>query len=211
MVELRAHLAASGEPARPVHDRAVARPAPVRGDLLRPLVGRVHRVRPADREVVVGRRCAELVDARRHELGRLERSGAVEHEHLVERSVDRALGGGAVVADDVVDERVLEDAEVVERVDQPPDVVVGVLEEAGVDLHLAREHRLELVGHVLPGGDLLVSCGQLRLRGNDAELLLARRGSPRAARPSPGRSGPCTCPTTPSGRGAAHASAPGAK
>ena len=56
----------------------------------------------------------------------------------LKRSVDRALGGGAVVADDVVDERVLEDAEILERVDQPADVVVGVLEEAGVDLHLAR-------------------------------------------------------------------------
>ena len=54
----------------------------------------------------------------------------------------RALGGGAVVADDVVDERVVEDAELVEGVDEPADVVVGVLQEAGVDLHLAGEHRL---------------------------------------------------------------------
>ena len=38
----------------PVHDRAVARAAPVRGDLLGPLIRRVHRVRPADRVVVVG-------------------------------------------------------------------------------------------------------------------------------------------------------------
>ncbi len=129
-------------------------------------------MRPADAEVVVGRRGAELVDPGRHELRCLERSGAVEHEHLVERSVDRALSGGAVVAHDVVDERVLEDAEIVERVDQPPDVVVGVLEETGVDLHLAREHRLELVGHVLPGRDLLVSRSQLRIRGDDPEFLL---------------------------------------
>ena len=172
MVELRSHLATRREPAWPMHDRAVARAAPVRGHLLRPLIGRVHRVRPADREVVIGRRGAELVDARRHELGRLERGGAVEDEHLVEGSVDRALGGGAVVADDVVDERVLEDAEVLERVDQPADVVVGVLEEAGVDLHLAREHRLELVGHVVPGWDLLVPRRQLRLRRHDPKLLL---------------------------------------
>ena len=41
-----------------------------------------------------------------------------------------------VVAVDVVDERVLEDAEILERVDEPSDVMVGVLEEAGVDLHL---------------------------------------------------------------------------
>ena len=82
-------------------------------------------------------------------------------------------GAGPVVADDVVDERVVEHAEVVERVDEPPDVVVGVLEEAGVDLHLAGEDRLELIGHVVPGGDLVVARCQLRVLGNDPELLLA--------------------------------------
>ncbi len=49
-------------PLRPVDDRAVAGAAEVRGDLLGPLVRRVHRVRPADRVVVVGLRPAELVD-----------------------------------------------------------------------------------------------------------------------------------------------------
>ena len=86
----------------------------------------------------------------------------------------RALGRRAVVADDAVDERVVEDPEVVERVDQPPDVVVGVLQEAGVDLHLAREHRLELVGHVVPGRDLGRARGQLGVGRDHAELLLAR-------------------------------------
>ena len=56
----------------PVHDRAVARPAEVRGDLLGPLVRRVHRVRPADRVVVVGVRAAELVEPLDHELRRLD-------------------------------------------------------------------------------------------------------------------------------------------
>ena len=66
--------------------------------------------------------------------------------------------------------------EVVEGVDQPADVVVGVLEEAGVDLHLAGEHRLEVVGHVVPGGDLVGPGGQLGIGRDDAELLLAREG-----------------------------------
>ena len=208
VVELRANLAARGDPARPVDDRAVARSAPVRGDLLRPLVGRVHRVRPADREVVVGLRRAEVVDARGHELGRLERRGAVEDEGLVEAAVDRALGARPVVADDVVDERVLEHAEVVERVDEPSDVVVGVLEEAGVDLHLAGENRLQLIGHVVPGGDLVVPRGQLRLRGHDSELLLPGQDLLAQRVPALRRSGPCTCPTTPSERDAARASPP---
>ncbi len=53
--------------------------------------------------------------------------------------VHRALGRRPVVADDHVDQRVVEDAELLERVEQPADVVVGVVEEAGVDLHLAGE------------------------------------------------------------------------
>ena len=79
---------------------------------------------------------------------------------------ERALGRGAVVADDVVDQRVVEHAEIVERVDDAADIVVGLLEEAGIDLHLARQHRFELGGHVVP-----------------------RRGSPRAGRSARRRSG----------------------
>src|SRR5207247_9691539 len=60
MMKLRADLALRLDPARPVHDRAVTCTAPVRGDLLRPLVGRIHRVRPTDGVVVVGGRRAEL-------------------------------------------------------------------------------------------------------------------------------------------------------
>ena len=86
VVELAAHLALGRDALRPVHDRAVAGAAPVRGDLLRPLVRRVHRVRPADGVVVVGRRGAEHVDPGGHELGRLEADGTVQHDQLVERS-----------------------------------------------------------------------------------------------------------------------------
>ena len=97
-------------------------------------------------------------------------------KQLVEPAVQRPLGARAVVADDVVDQRVVEELEVVERVDEPADVVVGVLEEAGVDLHLAGEHGLQLVRHVVPGGDLLGARRQLGVRRDDAELLLAREG-----------------------------------
>ena len=62
VVELRADLALGLDALRPVDDRAVAGAAPVRGDLLGPLVGRVHRVRPADGVVVVGLGPAELVE-----------------------------------------------------------------------------------------------------------------------------------------------------
>ena len=75
---------------------------------------------------------------------------SVEVGHLVERPVEGSLGGGAIVADDVVDDRVVEDLEVGEGVDQPADVMVGVLQEPGVHLHLPGQHRLELGGHVAP-------------------------------------------------------------
>ncbi len=172
VMELLPDLAACGEAVRPVHDGAVARAAEVRGDLLRPLVRRVHRVCPADGEVVVCLRAAELVDLRRHELRCLERVGAVEDDVLVERAVEGALRGRAVVAHDVEDERLLEDAHVVELVDEPSHVEVRVLEEARVDLHLACEHRLEVFRHVVPRGDLRRPLGEHRVRRHDAECLL---------------------------------------
>ena len=174
MVELRADLAAGGDAPGPVDDGAVAGPAPVRGDLLGPLVGRVHRVRPADRVVVVRLGRPEQVDLGGHELGGLEPGRAVQAHHLVERAVDLALGRRPVVADDVVDEGVVEDLEVRQRVDQPADLEVGVLEEPGVHLHLAREHRLEVVGHVVPGRDLVVPRGELGVGRDHAQGLLAR-------------------------------------
>ena len=39
---------------------------------------------------------------------------------------------------------------------EPADVVVGVLQERRVHLHLPGQHGLELVGHVVPGRDLVV-------------------------------------------------------
>ena len=204
VMELVAQLAARLDARGPVHDRAVARPAPVRGDLLGPLVRRVHRVRPADRVVVVGLRRPELVDPLGHELGRLQRAGAVERDQLVEAAVHATLGARPVVADDVVDERVLEDAEVLERVEQPPDVMVGVLHEAGVDLHLPGEHRLEIVGDLIPGRDLLGPRRQLGLGRDHAELLLAGERLLAQRGPSPDRRRPCTSPTTPEPRGAGH-------
>jgi hypothetical protein len=54
---------------------------------------------------------------------------------------------------------------------RPADVVVGVLEEPGVHLHLARQHRLQRVGHVVPGRDLGVTRRQLGVGRDDTELF----------------------------------------
>jgi hypothetical protein len=81
------------DPVRPVDDRAVARAAPVRGDLLGPLIRRVHRVRPADGVVVVARSAVPSSSMRSIMNSGVSRSGAVEADHLVEGADQRALGG----------------------------------------------------------------------------------------------------------------------
>ena len=48
-----------------------------------------------------------------------------------------------------------------------------MLQEPGVDLHLAGQHRLERVVHVVPGRDLGRPDGQLGVGGDDPQLLLA--------------------------------------
>ena len=57
-----------------------------------------------------------------------------------------------------------------------PTWCVGVLEEPGVHLHLALEHRLELVGHVVPRGDQVVARRELGVGRDHAELLLPGEG-----------------------------------
>ena len=208
VVELRAELALAFDPLGPVHDGAVARSAPVRGDLLGPLVRRVHGVRPAHRVVIVGLRPAELVEPRHQEFGRLDGGRPVEVDHLVERAVERALGRRAVVADDVIDQRVVEQVELFQSVQQASDVVVGVLQESRVDFHLAAQHRLESFRHLVPRRDLLVARGKLAILRDDAQLLLARKGLFAQLVPALRRTCPCTCPPIPSGRGAARGSRP---
>ena len=191
MAELSADLALGFDTVGPVDNRAVAGTAPVRGDLLDPLVGSVHGMRPADGVVVEGIWRAELVDPRRHELGRLDIPRPVERDHPVERAGQPTPDAGAIVTGDVDDQRVVEDMQVFQGVDHPTHLVVGVLHVAGVDLHLPRQHGLQYLRHVVPGGDLLRPYSQLGVGGDDSQLISGGRRSPRAACPSPGRSCPC--------------------
>ncbi len=100
-------------------------------------------------------RSAELIDPRCQELRRLDAGNTIEHEHFVKRPVRRALRRGAVVADDDIDQRVVENIEILQRVDEPADVMVGMFEEPGVDFHLTCEHRLHLRINVVPCGNFL--------------------------------------------------------
>src|SRR5260370_31563822 len=103
----------------------------------------------------VGVWSTEVVDLALNKLNRLERRHAVRYHHLVEGAVQRSFGRRAVVADDVVDQRVVEHFEVLERVNQASDMVVGMLQESGIYLHLPRKDRFQLIWHVVPRGYLL--------------------------------------------------------
>ncbi len=102
---------------------------------------------------------------------------AVLHRQLVERPRDRPLHARAVVAPDPEHERVVELAQLVDRIENAADVVVGVLGVARVDLHLPGVEGLELLRDVVPGGEgFLVARRQLGVGRNDPELLLPREG-----------------------------------
>src|SRR5262249_23120590 len=77
-------------------------------------------------------------------------SHAIERGHLIERAAESPLGRGALVTDGGEHQSVIQHAQVVDRVDHPTHLVVGLLEEAGVDLHLPDQHRLEVIGACPP-------------------------------------------------------------
>ncbi len=115
---------------------------------------------------------------------------------LVERAGERALHAGAVVAPDVDHERVVELAHLRRSRRSRGRRSVGVLREAGVDLHLARVDALLVLGRESQAGNASGRGCQLRVGRDDAELLLPRERLLAAACPSPGRTCPCTCRPT---------------
>ncbi len=133
-------------PGRPGDDARVGRAA-VELVALPHLERRVERHRPAVRVVVVGLRTAELVE---HGEVRLQVVGdAVEQQVLVDRAVRAALAAGAVVRHQDHD-RVLALPGLLEVVEQPADVVVGVRQEPRVDLGHPGEQPLLVVGQRVP-------------------------------------------------------------
>ena len=65
-------------------------------------------------------------------------------------------------------------AELVDGAQHAADVVVGLLEVAGVDLHHVGEQLPALGVERVPGRYAFVAGRQLRVRWHDAELLLPR-------------------------------------
>ena len=98
---------------------------------------------------------------------------AVADEVLAERPPRPALAGGAVVPEQVEDQRVVEHAHLVQRVDQPADLDVGVLGEPRVRLHEPRGDPLLGLVELVPVRDALGPRGQVGRLRDQAQLLLA--------------------------------------
>ena len=143
MVPLRTNLVGGFDPLRPRDDHAIACAAIVRRNLLSPHERRITRDGPARGHVRKSRRSAPLVVMLEHLLHRLR--NAIEIGKLVEHAQHAALGAGAVVADDVEDQRVIELAYLANGIEQPADLVVAIFSKGGINFHLAGKELL-LVG-----------------------------------------------------------------
>ena len=155
VAEVRADFVLRFDALGPVGHHANAGAAEVRRHLFDPLKGRIEGHGPAGSHMRVGFGAAPFVHQREQILEFL--GHAVEVGHLVEHAVHAALGAGPVVAGDVEDQRVVELANILERLNDPADFVVGMLHKSGKHFGLAREEPF-LVGRelvpILDGGGL---------------------------------------------------------
>ena len=125
VMELAADAAHVLDVAGPRNGHALPRSAEMRRDLLGPLERRIERPRPCHRHVRIGLVRAPVLVVQ-HLHGFRQSQDAVVGGHLVERSLERAFGAGAVVAADVDDQRVVEFAHVLDRLDDAADLMVRV-------------------------------------------------------------------------------------
>ncbi len=146
-----AHLAMGVDSVGPGDDCGVGDAALVRGVALEQLVRRVERHRPPDGVVVVGLGgAAQLVVEAEALLDGVD--VPVEELDLVDRAVRTALAAGSVVGDDD-DDGVVELTRLLEVVEDPADLRVGVGQEAGEHLGHPAEQPLLLVVQGVPRPD----------------------------------------------------------
>ena len=151
---------------------ALADAAEVRRDLLGPQEGRVEGPAPCHRHVVVRLvRAPDVVEIL--ELIGDRNLHAVEHRDLVRRADQRTFGAAAVVAADVDDQRVVELAHILDRLDHAANLVVGVHKICRIHIDLTEEHLLFVGGKRIP---LLEQVVRPRrhpgVRRDDAQFLL---------------------------------------
>lgn len=161
-----------GDPARPVRDEPVARAAVVGGHLLGPLVRGAQGDRPRRREMGVRVRPSELVELREGVGGR--GGQPVETREVVGGAEWAALRRGAVVADHVEDQRVLQAAGALEVAHEPAQLVIGVFEEPRIQLHEPGRDLLVVVVQVVPRRQTVGEGAERGVLRDGADLLLSR-------------------------------------
>ena len=159
MVILLAHLTCGFDALRPGDHHRVASAARKLRVALEHLERRGERHRPSRGVVLVSVRTAQGVDVL-HVLRELV-GIAVEELVLVDRTVRRALTGSAVVRA-VEDDRVLQLPGLLEVVDDPPDLGVGVLGKAGEDLRQPGEQFLLVGVERIPRPHSIIGCRNVR-------------------------------------------------
>ncbi len=160
------------DPVRPVHDDRVAGTTVVGGHLLGPGEGGIEGHRPAGGHVRVGRRAAPVIVVLHHEVDVRALGLVVEVGHLVVQTVHPAFGARPIVAGDVEDQRVVDLAQIFDRLDHPAGLGIGHVQVGREDLGLAGEELLLLCREILPVLDVGRLGRELRGRRDDAELLL---------------------------------------
>lgn len=108
MPELAAQSAVIRDALGPGHHQRIAGGAEVRGNRLGPLDRRNHGPGPCGRIVGTGVTVPEAIETRQHPATIFAQT--LECAHVVEAAAQSALGRGAVVTDDVNEERVVEQA-----------------------------------------------------------------------------------------------------
>ena len=175
VVKLRSRRLVRPDAFGPGYDHGVARAAEVRGDEFRVVERRIAGPCPARVIHVVGLRAAEGIQAAEFVEGRellLDRVGdAILGEQFADGAV-LALGAGAVVAEDVDDDRIVADAEAIEFIDHLAGLRIDVLDKAGKDFHQAALEGAFRFGDAVPTGHRFVAQRKLRVGRDPAHIFL---------------------------------------
>ena len=170
VVELIADAALVLNARWPGHGHAVAGAAEVRRHLLGPLVGSVKRPGPADRIVRVSLVCApDVVELHVHFHRRLH---TVQIGELAIDAIQCSLGARAIIATDVDDERVIELANVLDRLNHATNLGISVSEEGPINVGFPDIELLGVVGQRVPFRNGIRPSGELRVLRNHTQLLL---------------------------------------
>src|SRR6202000_2770509 len=125
----------------------------------------------AHRVMVVCLRSTDFVEVFLPEIQRLVLRATVGGRGEHEGAVEAAFRRGTVIADDEIDQRIVEYAEFLERVDDATGVEGRVLKKRRVDLHLVRKDRPAFRGNVTPCGNAFGAWGEHPIGGDRHNAL----------------------------------------